>query len=147
MDEEFKEPTVGFAKFENPGDSVTGTYVGKQDIPAKGIYKAQIGYQLLVDGAEVVVAFGIDKEYTHKCMKGAKIGQRVKFVFDSWFEQDTYKKELERVGGKIEDCKISRAKTIKVFLGNMDEAYLNAEFREALIADGGQEIDVNEAIK
>jgi len=123
--EEFTEPEVGFAKFEKPGDMVIGTYIGKQAIPAKDIYPEQIGYNLLVNGNEVVVALGLKKTYAHKCMKGAKIGQRVKFIFDSWFEQDAYKKELERVGGDAEKCKISRSKTIKVMLGKMDEAYLN----------------------
>lgn len=125
VEEEFKAPEVGFAKFENPGDSVIGTYTGKLNFPAKGIYKEQIGYELLVNGNEVVAAFAIDKEYTHKCMKGAKIGQRVKFLFEGWFEQDAFKKELERCGGDMEKCKISRAKTIKVLLGKMDEDYLN----------------------
>ena len=127
--EEFSEPQVGFAKFEKPGDEIIGTFVGKIEIPAKGIYKEQIGYQLIVDGAEIIVPFGLDKKYTHQCMKVAKHGQRVKFVFTDWFEQDSYKKELERVGGKVEDCKISRAKTIKVYLGKMDELYLNG-FKE-----------------
>lgn len=129
IEDEFQEAQVGFVKFDKPGDEVIGTYVGKVNIPARGIYKEQIGYQLLVDGVEIIAAFGIDKEYTHKCMKGVKIGQRVKFLFADWFEQDTYKKELERVGGKAEDCKISKAKSIKVFLGKMDELYLNG-FKE-----------------
>lgn len=131
-DEEFKEPEVGFAKFSNPGDSIIGTYVERIDIPAKDIYKEQIGYVLSVNGAEVIVAFGESKKYVHQCMKAARIGQRVKFVFTDWFEQESYKKELERVlaaGGKAEDCKVSRSKNIKVMLGNMDQAYLNG-FKE-----------------
>lgn len=128
-EEEFKEPTVGFAKFENPGDFVMGTYIGKQHIAAKDIYPEQIGYNLLVDGAEVVCAFNVTKEYTHKCMKGAKIGQRVKFLFEDWFEQPAYKAELARVGDPSQ-CKISRSKSIKVLLGNMDQEYLNSEFKE-----------------
>jgi hypothetical protein len=123
--DEFREAASGFAKFEQAGDEVTGTYVGQVAIPAKGIYPEQIGYQLLVEGNEVIAAFNLSKKWVHSAMKGAKIGQRVKFLFDSWFETDAYKKELERVGGKTEDCKISRAKTIKVFLGSMDQEYIN----------------------
>lgn len=138
--EEFKEPVVGFAKFLEPGDELVGTYVGKQELPAKGIYKPQIGYNILVDGLEQVAAFGEDKSYVHKCMRGAKIGQRVKFLFEGWFEQDSYKKELKRVGGKVEDCKISRAKTIKVFLGNMDKDFEASEFKEA----NGEELSIED---
>jgi len=133
-DEEFKEPEIGFAKFDKPGDQVTGTYTGKQNVPAKGIYGEQIAYTLLVDGNEIVVALGLGKKWVHSAMKGAKIGQRVRFLFEDWFEQPAYKEELARVLAKVnpdgskgtaEDCKISRSKSIKVLLGKMDETYLN----------------------
>jgi len=124
-DEEFKEPEIGFAKFDKPGDQVTGTYTGKQNIPAKGIYGEQIAYTLLVDGNEIVVALGLGKKWVHSAMKGAKIGQRVRFLFEDWFEQPAYKEELSKNGGDAEKCKISRSKSIKVLLGKMDETYLN----------------------
>jgi hypothetical protein len=143
VEEEFNEPTIGFAKFLNPGDVVIGTYTGKQLIPAKGIYKEQYGYNLLVEGNEIVCAFEVEKakKYIDKCMKGAKIGQRVKFVFEGWFKTDAYNKELERVGGKVEDCKISPAKTIKVFLGKMDTAYLDGFNEDKEIAVSAENID------
>lgn len=133
-EEEFTEAQGNFAKFENPGDSVTGTFIGKVDIAAKGIYPAQIGYNLAVDGAEVTCAFNLSKKWVHAAMKGAKYGQRIKFLFDSWFETEEYKKELARVTAMElgpEACKISRAKTIKVFLGKMDQEFI----------DGLQEIE------
>ncbi|NTU69208.1 hypothetical protein HGB13_00020 [bacterium] len=135
-DDEFSEPQIGFITLKNPGDEIIGTYIGQVSLPAKGIYKEQIGYQLLVDGAEVIVPFGLDKKYTHSCMKAAKHGQRVKFVFVEWFETDAYKKELERVGGDPEKCNISRAKSIKTFIGKMDEAYLNG-FNEVTTEEAG----------
>lgn len=130
--EEFKEPKVGFAKFENPGDFVVGTYIGKQKIEAKDIYPEQIGYNLLVDGSEMVVAINKEKaeKYIDKVMRGVKIGQRVKFLFEDWFETDAYKKALEKAGGDVNKVTISRAKTIKVLVGDMDEEYLNSEFKE-----------------
>lgn len=123
---EFVEATGNFFKFEKIGDELVGTYISKEDLPAKGIYGAQIGYHFLVDGVEMTAAFGMNKKWVHSAMAQAKVGQRIKIVFDSLFETDAYKKELERVkelGKGPEDCKIAPAKTYKVFLGNMDTEY------------------------
>lgn len=126
--EEFTEAQGNFAKFEKPGDSIIGTFIGKVDIAAKGIYPAQIGYNLVVDGAEVTCAFNLSKKWVHAAMKSAKYGQRVKFLFDDWFETAEYKEALNRLpeaDRKPENVKISRAKTIKVFLGRLDRELLD----------------------
>jgi len=139
--DEFTEAAGAFVKFEKPGDEVIGTYIGKEDIPAKGIYGAQIGYHLLVDGAEVIAAFNLNKKWVHSAMRGVKIGQRVKIVFDSLFETDEYKKEVKRVkeaGLPMDQCKIAPAKTIKVYLGKMD-----TEFKDGFTDD----VDMANAFK
>lgn len=127
-DEEFKEAQGNFAKFDQPGDAIIGTYIGKVDIAAKGIYPAQIGYNLVVDGAEVTCAFNLSKKWVHAAMKSAKYGQRIKFLFDDWFETNEYKEALNKLPEEQrqpENVKISRAKTIKVFLGRLDRDFLD----------------------
>lgn len=136
-DEEFKEAQGNFAKFEKPGDSVTGTFIGKVDIAAKGIYPAQIGYNLVADGVEITCAFNLNKKWVHAAMKSVKYGQRVKFLFDDWFETAEYKDALSKLPEeerKPENVKISRAKTIKVYLGRIDQEFLDGFEEENAVA-------------
>ena len=61
-------------------------------------------------------------------MKSVKYGQRVKFLFDDWFETAEYKDALSKLPEgerKPENVKISRAKTIKVYLGRIDQEFLD----------------------
>lgn len=110
---EENEAQSGFFKFKNPGDSIKGTYIGKITIPKKGLYPAQIGYELSTGNGVVVAAFNENKNHTHNAMKFAKLGQIVGFKFIDWFETEESKKNPS----------VSKAKTIKTYLGGMDENY------------------------
>lgn len=111
---EENEAAAAFFKFKEPGDAIKGTYLGKRSIPAKDIYPEQIGYELRdINGQVVVVALNINKKFVHQSMASAKVGQIVGFKFTDWFETDASKKNPN----------ISKAKTIKVYLGDMDPAF------------------------
>ena len=113
---EENEAQSGFFKFKNPGDAIKGTYIGKVEIPKKGLYPSQIGYELMTENGVIIAAFNVSKKYIHDSMKFAKLGQVVGFKFVDWFETEESKKNPN----------ISKAKTIKVYFGGMDANY-NAE--------------------
>ena len=105
---------VGFWEQKEVGAKIQGTYIERVEIPAKGIYQPQIGYKLKTDSGIKIAAFNIAKKFVHDGMKQAKLGQKVGFHYESDFETEASKK----------DPNISAAKTIKVYLGEMDMAHM-----------------------
>lgn len=80
---EGKESSVAnWAKFQNPGDSYQGTYVGKILNVKDGYGNEQIVYELqLEDGSVVNVGFGLNKKMIHRDMERVKFGQIIGFKF------------------------------------------------------------------
>jgi hypothetical protein len=118
----FEEAQNGFWKHK-VGDSIKGTYISKDSVPAKGIYQAQIQYTLLTDNGMIICAFGVSKKFIHQSMARARYGQFVKFERLEDYETDAYKKNPETV---------KPAQTFKVYLGKMDPNYNPEELEEAI---------------
>lgn len=70
-----------WAKFENAGDSIQGTYVGKITGSLDGYGNLQVIYQLLKDGEVYNVGFGENKKVIIQDMAKANFGQIVGFKY------------------------------------------------------------------
>lgn len=76
-------PEGEFFKFAKVGDGIKGTYVGKKDIPGRGNFAAQIGYNIKdTDGKIWIVAQSLTKKIFHERMNEIFLGQIVGFRFD-----------------------------------------------------------------
>jgi len=80
---EAKEKVIPtWAKFENDGDTVQGTYVGKIVGQIDNYGHEQIIYQLLQDDGSILnVGFGLNKKFLIQEMEGVNWGQIVGFIF------------------------------------------------------------------
>lgn len=108
----FEEIKSNWFKFEKIGDMVEGTFISSTVKPARDMFPEQSVYELLqVDGSTVNVASS--KNFVRNSMKQIKVGQKVRFVYDS-----DYQTEANKAKG------MAPAKTIKVLKGPMDEEYL-----------------------
>jgi len=108
-------------KRDKVGDSCKGTLVGSFIKPAKGLYKEQKVYELQQEDGSVLnlPAF---TPYMEKILKRVKIGQIVGAKYTGDYHTDAMKKEG-----------LNAAKTVTVYLGDMDESY-------DLLADLGKEV-------
>ena len=123
---EENEAKANWMKFEKIGDSIKGTLVGVSDKPAQGIFAAQKVYELKTEDDIMLVGLNINKKFVHTRMKNAKIGQIVGFRYDSDYQTEENKKKG-----------LKPAKSIKVYLGDMDENYQQ-------IQPADDEIDVSQ---
>ena len=131
----FKDGTdaeVGFWERKEIGAKIQGTYIERVELPAKGIYGAQIGYKLKTDTGVKIAAFTLNKHFIHDGMKQAKLGQIVGFLYEGDYETEASKR----------DPNISPSHTIKVKLGEMDKTYQVEDlFPEAAEAAEGIPVD------
>ncbi len=109
---EENEVKPNWFKFTKIGDAIKGTYIGVSYKDAQDVFPAQKIYELKTDDGIIYVGFNVNKIYIHNAMKNAKIGQIVGFKYDSDYQTEENKKRG-----------MNPAKTIKVFLGGMDENY------------------------
>ena len=108
---EENEAKANWFKFEKIGDTVKGTLVGSNIKPARDMFPEQTVYELQQeDGGIMNVASS--KDFVRNSMKRAKMGQIVGFKYDSDYQTDANKAKG-----------MSPAKTIKVYLGEMDANY------------------------
>lgn len=126
--DEANEVKPNWFKFEKIGDTVKGIYVGSSHKDAQDIFPAQKIYELKTDTGITYVGFSVNKIYIHNAMKSAKIGQIVGFKYADDFQTDENKKKG-----------LAPAKTIKVFLGPMDEDFLKEKNDEMVNIDNDPE--------
>jgi len=119
------EAKGSFFKFTNPGDSIRGVLVGRNQVDANGIYPAQIVYELKTATGIVKVGLNVTKTFVHDALKFVKNGTEIGFKFTEWFETEASKKNPN----------ISKAKTIKVFIGKMDPNYLAEDLDSNISVD------------
>lgn len=125
--------TANWFKFEKIGDTVKGTLVGSSIKPARDVFPEQTVWELKQeDGSITNVASG--KTFVRNNMKRAKLGQIVGFKYESDYQTDANKAKG-----------MAPAKTIAVFLGDMDETYDVMEGMGRVVAEGeNAEIPVDE---
>lgn len=71
-----------WAKFQNKGDNVQGTYVGKIVGQKDGYGNEQIIYQLLQESGDIVnVGFGLNKKFIINQMDSVRFGQIIGFRY------------------------------------------------------------------
>ncbi len=108
---EENEAKSNWFKFEKIGDAVKGTLIATSTKPARDMFPEQEVYELQQeDGSVINVASS--KNFVRTSMRRAKIGQIVGFKYT-----DDYQTEANKAKG------MAPAKTIKVFLGDMDPNY------------------------
>jgi len=113
---EENEAKVGWAKFTKIGDTIKGILTDVSEKPAQGNFPAQKIYTLKTDDGMMNVGFSVNKPFVINAMKNASIGQIVGFKYDSDFQTDENKKKG-----------MAPAKTIKVYLGEMDMTHAIAD--------------------
>lgn len=123
--DEAKETVMpSWMKFQNPGDSVQGTYVGKITGQIDGYGNEQIVYQLLQeDGSVINVAFGLNKKFINSDMAKANFGQIVGFKYKGKITiKDKFGKAVEVKDVVLhQDPKIVNAAWLKDNAGNMPQ--------------------------
>jgi hypothetical protein len=121
--EEAKETVMpSWMKFQNPGDSVQGTYVGKILGQIDGYGNEQIVYQLLQeDGSVMNVGFGLNKKFINADMAKANFGQIVGFKYKGKITiKDKFGKAVEVKDVVLhQDPKIVNEAWLKDNAGNM----------------------------
>lgn len=121
--ESAKEKTAPkWAKFENAGDNVQGTYVGKITGQKDGYGNEQVIYQLQREDGDVVnVGFGLNKKVLNRDMESVKFGQIVGFLYKGKISvKDKFGKMVEvKDFGLHQDPKIVDKKWLKDNEGNM----------------------------
>lgn len=121
--DEAKETVMpSWMKFQNPGDSVQGTYVGKITGQIDGYGNEQIVYQLLQeDGSVMNVAFGLNKKFINSDMAKANFGQIVGFKYKGKITiKDKFGKAVEVKDVVLhQDPKIVNEAWLKDNMGNM----------------------------
>ena len=108
---EENEAKPNWFKFENIGDAVKGTLVGRSIRPARDQFPEQEVYELKQEDG-TIMNIGSSKMFVRNSMKRAKTGQIVGFKY-----ADDYQTEANKKKG------MAPAKTIKVYLGDMDKDY------------------------
>ena len=103
---------AGWFKFEKIGDTIKGVLIDISDKPEHGNFPAQKIYTLKTDKEVVNVGFSVNKVFVLNAMKNASVGQIVGFKYESDYQTDENKKKG-----------MNPAKTIGVYLGDMDTAY------------------------
>jgi len=120
---EENEAKAQWFKFQEIGDTVKGTLVNTSIKPARDMFPEQTVYELKQeDGSITNVASS--KNFVRNSMKRAKIGQIVGFKYDS-----DYQTEANKAKG------MAPAKTIKVYLGEMDPEYTPVDGMEEIIPE------------
>jgi hypothetical protein len=155
---EFKEVLSNWVKFTVVGDCLEGTLVGAENklgVDPQGRPQTQRVYEILTDEGKfhntkkeggmkvpdlenpIIVEKGeyynVAKGSIDNAMKKIKIGQKVKFIFDSVIEsKDKMKNDF---------------KLVKVYAGDMDNEYLesvkNSGYNEV---GGGDDFDTSKAV-
>ena len=133
---EAKEKVVPtWARFENDGDSVQGTYVGKIVGQKDSYDNEQVIYQLLQDDGGIInVGFGLNKKFIIQEMEGVKWGQIVGFIYKGKIKV----KDKRRAGQMVEvkdfgvhqDPKIVDEKWLEENKDNMPEVIVMSETPE-----------------
>ena len=119
------EADSSWVKFTKIGDSAKGTLVGKMTKPAKGVFPEQIVYELKNDDGEFInVGFPKSKSFIHDRLKNVEFGRVIGFKFV---------KE-----GPSATAGFAPAKSITVYVGDMDPDHVTAESIEA---DMGKELE------
>ena len=108
---EENEAKANWFKFEKIGDTVSGTLVGSDIKPAKDMFPEQTIYELKQEDGDIINVAS-SKTFVRNSMKRAKIGQNVGFKYDG-----DYQTASNKAKG------MQPAKTIKVYLGEMDANY------------------------
>ena len=104
---EANEAKSSWFKFDKIGDSIKGTLIASYVKPAKDMFPEQTVYEL--QNEEGVTNVASSKQFVRNAMGRAKIGQVVGFKYES-----DYQTEANKAKG------MAPAKTIKVFIGEMD---------------------------
>jgi len=103
-------------KFQNAGDAIQGTYVGKIVGQIDGYGNEQIIYQLLRDDKVVNVGFGLNKKFLNKDMETVRFGQIIGFKYKGKVEfKDKFGKSVS-----VKDFSLHQDPKI------VDEAWLKA---------------------
>jgi len=133
---EAKEKVVPtWARFENDGDTVQGTYVGKIVGQKDSYDNEQVIYQLLQDDEGIInVGFGLNKKFLIQEMEGVKFGQIVGFIYKGKLKV----KDKRRAGQMVEvkdygvhqDAKIVDQKWLDDNKDNMPEVIVMSETPE-----------------
>ena len=122
------EAQGNFFKFEKVGDKIKGTLVGKREQKGENGFQDQMIFELkLEDGSYCNVGIGKSKKFVIERMRRAVFGQRVGFLFS------------EEIPSKTKGY--ANAKSIRVYLGAMDENYKSVDTEQEFNGEVKKEED------
>ncbi len=131
-EQNWSEPESTWWRGKEPGDSLTGTYVGMFESPARGMYKAQRVYQILAEDGKTW-NFGLPHNRTkiHQSMQGVKAGQYIMITFSNYFD----------MGAGLQAAKSYKVKFAKEADGtySMNTEWLNSQM-EGSVEDNSNQV-------